>query len=252
MSYNVRVYEITDGPDFWDYRKDRVAEVIKEYLPCLAGLQEVFTVQAMDLEERLPGYAWFGPGREDGKGVGERCPLFFREDRLERIEDSAFWLSETPGLPGSRSWGTAFPRVVTWARFRHKEEGKEFYLFNTHFDHMSAEARKNSAALLLDKAIAIAEHKPAVVTVDLNTGEQSGPYRVLASGLRDAGKIAGAKGPRNTFWTFVPGVAPLARIDYIFVNDLVRVVEFRAIEDAYDNDRRPSDHLPLLAEVELL
>jgi endonuclease/exonuclease/phosphatase family metal-dependent hydrolase len=47
--------------------------------------------------------------------------------------------------------GNRFPRVATWARFRERETGDTFYVFNTHWDHESQPARERSAALRLQR-----------------------------------------------------------------------------------------------------
>ena len=61
-----------------------------------------------------------------------------------------FW-PETPSVPGSKSWDAAITRMVTWAQFKDLKTGKVFFAFNTHFDHIGKEARRQSAHLLLKK-----------------------------------------------------------------------------------------------------
>ena len=61
-----------------------------------------------------------------------------------------FWLSESPEM-ASRGWDAALNRIVTWVHLQDRKSGKEFFHFNTHFDHKGREARENSARLILDK-----------------------------------------------------------------------------------------------------
>jgi hypothetical protein len=44
--------------------------------------------------------------------------IFYRRARFELLETKDYWLSETPEVVGSKSWGSSLPRMVTWARFR--------------------------------------------------------------------------------------------------------------------------------------
>ena len=69
----------------------------------------------LGLPPRLPFY---GVGRDDGKRQGEYAGIYYRRDRFERdvTEEGTFWLSDTPEVPGSKSWGNSYPRVVTWIR----------------------------------------------------------------------------------------------------------------------------------------
>jgi endonuclease/exonuclease/phosphatase family metal-dependent hydrolase len=255
MSYNIRYDNPRDGINAWPHRKDHVAEMISDrYNSDIAGLQEALRGQIDDLQERLPGYAWVGVGRDDGEDGGEFSPIFYRTDRFELLEHDTFWLSETPDVPGSMSWDTAITRIVTWARFRDQETGREFYLFNTHFDHRGQQARIESARLMVDRIAAVPRDIPVIVTGDLNVRETSEAYAVFAEtpGLHDARYTSetGHEGPTATFNNWEELRPPESRIDYIFVRDGIRVRSHAILDDRYDG-RFPSDDLPVLAEVVL-
>lgn len=125
MTYNIRTMSIPDGLDNWYLRRSHVAALIASEKPDLFGLQEAYTAQAEYIAKRLEDYEWFGPAREDGKALGERCPIFYRRDRFDLLASGAFWYSETPDRP-SKSWDAAFPRLVTWGRFKDRATGREF------------------------------------------------------------------------------------------------------------------------------
>ncbi len=97
-----------------------------------------------------------GVGRDDGKQKGEYSAIFYDTTRLQAIQSKTFWLSETPEMPGSKSWDAAITRVVTWVKFRDRKTKKIFFAFNTHFDHIGQVARRESAKLLLQKVKEIA------------------------------------------------------------------------------------------------
>lgn len=255
MSYNIRYNNPGDGINAWPHRKDHVAEMIgPKYEADIIGLQEALKGQIDDLQERLPDYTWVGVGRSDGHQSGEFSPIFYRTDRFELLATNTFWLSEEPEMPGSTSWDTAITRVVTWARFLDRETEKEFYHFNTHFDHRGQQAREESARLIIERIDAIASDLPVVVTGDFNVNDQSRPYQIMVESerLEDARFASQTEhqGPTTTFNNWEELRDPETRIDYIFVTDDVTVLNHRILDDRY-NGRFPSDHLPVVADVML-
>ena len=70
MSFNIRMSTKSDGANWWEYRKDLAANVIKFYDVDMFGAQEVLHNQLTDLLDRLPDYGYVGVGREDGKTKG--------------------------------------------------------------------------------------------------------------------------------------------------------------------------------------
>ena len=82
MSFNIRMSTKSDGANWWEYRKDLAANVIKFYDVDMFGAQEVLHNQLTDLLDRLPDYGYVGVGREDGKTKGEYSPILYRKDRF--------------------------------------------------------------------------------------------------------------------------------------------------------------------------
>jgi endonuclease/exonuclease/phosphatase family metal-dependent hydrolase len=252
MSYNIRCLAVEESPgDLWWLRRSHLAEQIVKHDPDLIGMQEVYATQEKYLAGKLPGYAWFGLPRDDGKNKGERNPIVYKKDRFDLLQQNTFWLSETPEVLGSRSWDAGCKRIVTWGNFRDKKTGKLFFLFNTHFDHKGEVARRESAKLLLEKIRAIAGDAPSFVTGDFNTDPGSVPYNTITAFLFDSLKISQSapQGPENTAWTFKKGVPPDHRIDYVFVSKTIMVADYAALEETYGKDRRPSDHISVLVDL---
>lgn len=249
MTFNIRYDNPDDGADAWPNRKEMAASMIRFHEADIAGLQEALKGQIDDLDALLPEYTWLGVGRADGQEAGEYSPIFYREDRFEVLRHDTFWLSETPDVPGSKSWDAAIERIATWAEMRDRESGRRFFVINTHFDHRGEVARAESASLLLEKIAELSDGLPVVLTGDFNALESSEPYRVLAGGLSDAFKVSEHPhhGPTST-WSGFEAVEPGRRIDYIFVNRGFTVMEHGILADTWDG-RFPSDHLPVLAEL---
>ena len=254
MSFNIRYDEPRDGVNAWPNRKQKVADVIRFHKADLVGVQEALRTQLRDLENLMSDFAWCGVGRTDGKEAGEYSAILYRKSRFQLQETKTFWLSETPDKPGSMGWDAAYPRIVTWAKFKDRVTKKTIYHFNAHFDHRGENARTESASLILKKIGEIAGNASFVLTGDLNVEESSQAYKTLKTGnstthLADA-KYASAHGHFGGDSTFneFKELQPGRKIDYIFVREGMRVVEHGVLSDRW-NGLWASDHLPVIAEI---
>lgn len=257
MTYNIRYNTPRDGENAWPNRKTMVASMIRFHGADIVGVQEALRGQLDDLAALLPEYAWTGVGRDDGRDKGEFSAIFYRRDRFDRLDGGTFWLSETPDVAGSKSWDAAITRIVTWCRFRDRRARREFFHFNTHFDHVGVEARRRSAELLRTRISQMIGRRQVILTGDFNCRETDAPYLALTGEagdgrrLRDARYISqfGHHGPTSTFNSFRALGPPGSKIDYIFVGEGWRVRQHGALADTFDA-KFPSDHLPVLAEFE--
>jgi len=254
MTYNIRV-AIDEGINSWENRKELVASVIKTHGADIFGVQEALKSQVDDLAKLLPGFAWVGVGRDDGAEAGEYAAIFYKKERFEVLEDSTFWLSDTPEKP-SMGWDAATIRIVTWGKFRDKETGKIFYYFNTHFDYKGIMARMEEANLLNDKVADIAGKTPAIIGGDFNFKSDFAGYKILTGGrknyLFDTQKLAkvDSSGQNITFNDFGKSLEAGNKIDYIFIKNDIEVYKHQIIMDTFDG-RYPSDHMPLLVELKI-
>lgn len=254
MTFNIRYDEPRDGVNAWANRKQKVADVIRFHKADIVGVQEALVAQLRDLETLLPDLAWVGVGRSDGKDGSEFSAIFYRKSRFQMIENRTFWLSETPDVPGSKSWDAAITRIVTWAKLKDRSTGKTFFVINTHFDHVGQRARVESASLILKKMETIVGRSPFVLTGDFNVQRENEAYKTLAAGT-PAIKIADARtisknghfGGDST-WNAFKELEPGRTIDYIFVRDGVKVYEHGVLSDRW-NGLWASDHLPVIAEI---
>ena len=247
MSFNVRLPLVQDGANQWRFRRDLAARVIARAKPDIVGTQELHKEQGDDLLARLPGYAWFGVDRRGGRG-DEHMGIFYRHDRFRLVELGNFWLSETPAVPGSISWGHPYPRMVTWGLFETRTGGRRFYVFNTHFPYRAEDdqARLKAARLLRERIDRLAPAVPVILTGDFNT-EPGGPvHALLTEKLADARVAAPVKmGPEATYHAYT-GKGD-RRIDWILSRGLrAHRVETIASSGA---SLHPSDHFPVVADL---
>lgn len=257
LSYNVLLDWRKEGPYIWSNRRDLVAGILRHSDADVIGLQEPLRHQVDELVERLPGYAWLGAAREDGKDKGEFAPILYKKNRLELLDQGNFWLSETPDVAGSLGWDAACVRVATWACFRDKQTGRMLYHFNTHFDHVGQQAQIESARLLLERMRSLAGKVPCILTGDFNCTGDAEPYKILVGAskgepgeifLKDASCISPDK-PYCTEITFHGfGAEEEQRIDYIFASPAVTVLEYTVMKDI-PNALSASDHYPVAADA---
>jgi endonuclease/exonuclease/phosphatase family metal-dependent hydrolase len=249
MSFNIRLPAESDGVDYWETRKPLALRMLQEQQPDVIGMQELVKSQADYLARELPQYAWFGRGR-DADGGGEHMGVFYRKDRLKVIESGDFWLSDTPDVAGSITWHHLYPRMVTWALFEQRSDGKRFYLFNTHLPYRDQDeaARVKGAQAIAAHLATLPAGVPVVVTGDFNTTPDSEVHAVLARTLQDAWTTAPrVEGSDATFHGFTGNADK--RIDWIFVKS-VQLASITSVTTRW-NHRYPSDHFPLVATLRL-
>jgi endonuclease/exonuclease/phosphatase family metal-dependent hydrolase len=253
ITYNIRYDNPGDSINAWPNRIEKVASLLRKYNPDIIGVQEALHHQLDELVRVLPDYSYTGVGRDDGKENGEYSAILFRNSRFGLLSDSTFWLSETPTVPGSKSWDAAITRIVTLAKFYDRETKREFALLNTHFDHVGIQARFHSAENIA-KTVKDLRAKnagiPILVTGDLNLERDEAAYEGI---LVD--KILTDTKPANdstgTFCGFEVGKIECRAIDYIFHSPEWRLKNYLVLNDN-DGKYYPSDHLPVLVELEMI
>lgn len=255
MSWNIRLDTPDDGFNQWSNRKDELCREILRQNPDVLGVQEAKYNQMKDMRKRLPGYKSIGVGRDDGRKAGEFSAVFYKKKNLKALKSGTFWLSQTPEIPGSRGWDAACNRVVSWVELRDKTTGKQFFVFNTHFDHVGEEARIESARLILRKMGELAGRNPVILTGDLNVNNKSKVYRILTFSenevtLSDSRTRANAEvsGPDFSFVSFDPEFVPAEIIDFILTTWDFDVIS-NDIYDFRSGGKYLSDHLPVTAEI---
>ena len=221
LSYNIRYDNPNDGENQWKYRKERVANYIKEIKPDIIGMQEVLDPQLVFLDLSLTEFSFVGVGREDGKTKGEYSPILYNSNRLTLLQTDTFWLSETPKVI-SVGWDAALERICTYAQFKHKETGQKFWVFNTHFDHIGELARIQSAKLIHQKIKMLNTNNfPVIITGDFNLTPDTAPIKIFQNAYVDVMQKTPTNA--NNYGTFT-GFDKLSngeeRIDYIFQKGL--------------------------------
>lgn len=248
MTFNVRLPVEADGANRWEARRDLAARTIARTRPAVIGTQELHQRQGDDLIARLPGYRWFGIDRRGGH-ADEHMGVLYDTRRLRVIDSGQFWLSDTPEVPGSISWGHPYPRMVTWAIFERIRDKRRFRLLDTHLPYRAEDeaAREKGARLILAKLDTLpGADLPTVLTGDFNTVPTSATHTALTERLTDAWIAANRRtGPADTFHGF-KGTAD-RRIDWILTHGFT----VRRAETLTDHQGVvwASDHFPVIADL---
>lgn len=265
MSFNIRYGSANDGPNHWKQRQDLVVQVLRDHQPDIVGLQEALRFQMDVLREALPGYREIGVGREDGKTQGEYSAILYCPDRFEGVTSGTFWLSDTPDVPGSITWGNACTRVCSWVHLRDRQTRRMIAVYNTHWDHKSQPSRLKSAALITKRMQQSAEAHGIILMGDLNADEQNPAARLLQE-VSVAIRLPEKTKPRSaklvdTFRVLHPQTEAVGtfngfkggrgggKIDYVFATANFKVVEACILYDQTAG-RYPSDHFPVTATLD--
>lgn len=277
-SYNIRYVAGDKGTDNdWTKRRDDLVALVRGFNLDAFGLQEVDPEQMQYLREKMPGYGFVGEHRNADRKSGEASPVAYRKDRFDLEKQNTFWLSETPGVPGSKSWGAMCRRVCTYAVLKDKVSGKRLCFVNTHLDHMSELANTNGMRLILERMKDFAAGMPVVLTGDHNCFETSNAAKMATKVLKNALYVSERppEGPWLSLCLFpqrknlIPCVEAMkisaqkrnskeerkkfgARIDYIYVSPGVRVLDYRTDATLRPGlDLYPSDHFPVVATLKI-
>ncbi len=234
MSWNVHAMTGPDGR----CDPDRIARVIDELRPDVAGLQEV----------AIPGVKSEGPDPAQIVGALAGMRSAFGATMYHRL-GSAFGnavLSHHPilsirnydlSVPGREPRGCVRADVAL--------DGTHVHFFAAHLGLHWRERRRQAAQLLSadilrDAALA----HPLVLVGDFNSlSVRSAVPRWLRRQLVDC-----ARAGRNEAPTF-PAWFPLLRLDHCYVDAAFRVLSVEVVRSPLT--RRASDHLPVVVDLEL-
>ena len=254
MSFNIRNSHARD----WEARKGLVYEVIRGYTPDVLGLQEANSFHLKELSNEFPQYGQVGEGSMGG-AKGQYSAILFLEERFKLSDSGSFWLSENPTQP-SKSWRSAHHRICTWAELLVRETDRTLYIYNTHMDDGSREAREKGARMIMEHIQGEAKTTPFVFMGDFNAPEDSETLKII-KGNSEAGQKLGIQ-MLDSFRVLYPdrekvgtyngftGQSDGPKIDYIMVKPSMKVIEASILQTNREG-RYPSDHFPVTAQVGL-
>jgi len=222
------------------YRPERIGDTIAHYAPDIVCLQEV------DAGAQRSG----GHRQVDviGDMVGLRERTWFPNVKVRGGGEygnailSRFHLTSTENIDVTIGWRKR--RSVLHARYRVRLSGgsrtRTLHVFNLHLGLSQAERKQQLKLFLASHPFAnLHQRTPIIVAGDFND-----VFGTLGRLLRPEG-FDGTDAPINTF----PAYAPARALDSIYVRGDVQVR--RLYRSELKLARLASDHLPLIAELEL-
>ena len=251
MTYNIRLDIASDGDNKWDNRKEILTKQIATSDAQIVGTQEGRPNQIEYLDNNLKAFMRIGEGR-DGGNKGEYTAIYYHKDRFEVIQDSTFWLSETP-REYSKGWDSAYPRICTYGLFVDKKTKIKFWVANTHLDNKGELARQKGIDLILDVLESSnSENLPVILMGDFNVEPEDKLIQRLNVKMLDAHSAVNETSNEGTFNAFNTNAEHKRRIDYIFIskggnNKVLTYKQPILIEDG----RYPSDHFPVIIRLEI-
>lgn len=238
LTYNVHRCTGTDRR----VSPERIAAVIADARPDIVALQEV------DVHRARTG------GVDQVDAIARLLGMQFHFNTVLRVEDSEGYgdalltalptrISRAAPIPGAPRLPGVEARGALWVRV--EVGGAPVQVITTHLGLSAGERRVQIDALLGPDWLGHADCiGPSILLGDFNAIPRSRAYRRLTRHLRDAQVLGGGR-PRPTF----PSSLPLLALDHIFIAGPVGRVETEVLRTPLT--RVASDHLPLLAEIEL-
>jgi endonuclease/exonuclease/phosphatase family metal-dependent hydrolase len=268
MTFNIQGSQYSpEGPNAWVNRAGLNVATIRKYAPDLIGFQETQSDNLATYQMGLSDYA-----HVVGNNYGDDPPdawtsIFWKAERFALVEAGEFWFSQTPDVPSS-DWGVPYPMGATWVRLRDHGSGAELLHLNTHFEDgpEGEQSRQEGSRLIITRLNQFqAAGLPALVTGDFNCNPGAPAHRAfLAAGFVDTylavGRVDGAEssyhgfeGERYSAEAASAGANTFWRIDWILARggrESWQITSCAILRDAQP-PTYPSDHYPVLAEVEL-
>lgn len=250
-SYNLRYDNKGDSGNLWTSRYPIVSALIQFHDFDIFGTQEGLRHQIDTLAANLPGYAWYGQGRDDGQAKGEHSAIFYKTAKYKLLGKGDFWLSETPEKVGP-GWDARLNRICSYVQLQDVKSKKKFFVFNVHYDHQGVKARQESSKLILEKIKTIAGTAPVLLTGDFNGDHNSQWYQLIANSgtLSDTYRLVAKPYANNGSFNSFKTPSSSSIIDHIFVTKQFSVKRWGILTDSYYG-KFPSDHFPVVADVTL-
>lgn len=252
ISTNIRFDNPADGQNAWTHRRDLLASTLLKHRPDIIATQEGRFQQLKDFEELLTDFQIVDTHRS---WIKERMyPSFYlRNGSCELLKSDDLWLSETPEVAGSLSFGSSFPRLMTWVRVQPKNTELNFFIVNTHLDHVKPLTRIEQTKVLVQE---ISRRKGSegrlIIMGDFNEGPQGEVRDIILKAfpeLIDPWKLFHSH-EETSHHAFSGECQNGSRIDWILVDKTLEVKDF-FLEKLDREGRYPSDHFPMVCRLRL-
>lgn len=238
LTYNVHSCRCMDGK----LSPHRIARVIAQYQPDIVALQE------LDAGQSRTQYI------DQAHAIAQHLEMEFHFHPAIHVEEERYGnailthlplkLIKAGNLPLITNKPLFEPRGAIWVSVA--VNGVDVQIINTHFGFRPMEHLTQVSALLGRDWLGSANlQQPIILCGDFNFFPNSPAYKCIVEHMHDMQLKLDGHRPLNTF----SGRFPSARIDHIFANAMVEVLNIRVPRTHLT--RSASDHLPLIADLQL-
>ena len=261
-SYSEEAYTGPDDPRKWDARKYVVPGALERRHIDLMGTQENTQGQIADILASLPNFTvtgrcnW-GETWNASSSYSNECAAIYCRNTISIEDSGTFWYSSTPAVP-SRESSAYNMRCCNWAKLSFK--GHEFYIYNVHLqvdedagDKWRAK-RVQQAEMVLAEIKKVSDTYPVIMTGDFNptlaTETEAVSTRLNEGTMRDArALVASPHGSYGSLHYFSQDNPSSKRVDYVLVNDKVKVHSFWIDNNQQSTGAWESDHHPVVVDL---
>ncbi|MBB1250764.1 endonuclease/exonuclease/phosphatase family protein [Rhizobium sp. G21] len=234
LTYNVHSCRGSDRR----HDPERIAEVIAE-----SGA-EVIALQELDVGRKRSG------GIDQAEVIAAHLKMRSHFHPALHVEEERYGDALLTALPSTLHRAAALPsrgepRGALWIEI--DVHGRKLQVFNTHFGLSSPERTLQAETLLGPGWLGHerCRRAPTLLLGDFNAVPSSRAFRVISRSMTVAAPRREGRW-RATF----PARWPLLRLDHVFHNNRLKLIDARVIDTPLA--RKASDHLPIVAEFELL
>lgn len=252
ITCNIRFDNPADGANAWPHRRFLLIETLLKYSPDVIATQEGRYDQLMNMASLLSDYELINSHRS---WIKERMyPSFFiRKNKFEIFKSGDLWLSETPTVAGSRSFDSAFPRLMTWVQVQPINSKDTLLFVNTHLDHIRQDTRLHQVNVLTSEIRKLWNKESSLIIMgDFNDSPDSEVRKVLEKefpGLQDTWKMFN-RTEETSHHAFTGEMQNGSRIDWILVDKRIKV-ESCLMDKTQKEDKYPTDHFPIICSINI-
>lgn len=254
MTFNLRCDFFMDFKNRWDERRNLVFDIVNKYDCDIIGTQEATEKMFNDISNNIDAFNIIGNPRSK-KLFSERNDILI--SKKHKVSDyRTFWLRDNYDKIGRSKWYSMFPRICTTAIIE-LENSKRIRICNSHLDFLLPQARAYELKKLSEfiKKEQEKEDLPLIIMGDFNSNPNSKLIKNFKSGnifdkrlvaVQDMNKELYTKATMGHFKNKEKG----SHIDYIFVSEEFEIIDVEIVK--YNvNGKYPSDHYPLMAEINI-
>lgn len=170
ITFNIRRDSPDDGENNWEYRKDAIINMILDKKPSIICMQECMPHMWKYLYYTLKNY--YGEYSVDAfnKKSLLDSKLFISEGIGILYDCEKYYCLDKGYIKLHKGFGfdTKYWRICQYVKLVSMVTGEIFYVFNTHFEHKTRDARHHACELIHNKIQEICKNYPVYICGDFN------------------------------------------------------------------------------------